>query len=131
MDTLAINEVTLEFSLLGPFGAKAFWTMMAFFLIGALIRKFIAWKKRNVKSDRSPVAHDWSFWVRDNAPDFGLGFLLAFVTVRWPMVIIEPLLESQFPTMPVDEALLLGCVLAGLGLDKISEMISKIAGLKK
>ena len=128
MDTT--QTVQLSFSIWGAYGFSAFWTMMGFLFIGACIRKLFRYSRRDKKSKRTPQKSTLSFWFRDNLPDFALGFLTAFAVVRWPIVFVEPLLQQTFPNMPIDEGLLLGCVLAGVGIDKLTEMIAHFSGLK-
>jgi len=114
----------------GVYGKDAFLVMMTWMLIGALLRKLTQLSRRKPSSPLSPRKFSPVYWLQDNWSDMAIGFILAIITVRWPDLYLKPLISLVMPANETLDALFLGSLLAGLGIDIIAERISKLANLK-
>jgi hypothetical protein len=114
----------------GPHGPQMFIAMMGFLLVGALLRKSIRLKQRKPHSASSPRRFCFHYWWKDNRADMTIGFLIAFIFVRFPALYIEPVIAASLPTIDPHEGLLAGSILIGFGIDYLSERLATIANLK-
>jgi hypothetical protein len=124
------TELNSSEMLFGPHGPLMFGIMMLFLLVGAIIRKGILLRQRKVSSQSSPRKFKLSYWLQDNWGDMFIGFMLAFIMVRFPFMYIEPMAKTIFPTIPVEELLFAGSVVVGYCIDKIAEQLSRTFKLK-
>lgn len=123
-------DATTASLVFGPNGARMFAAMMFFLLLGALLRKIVRLHQRKPSSHSSPRKFHLAYWLRDNWADMAIGFIIAFVLVRFPAIYIEPAAKALFPSIPADEILLVGSLLVGFCIDIVAERLSKILKLK-
>lgn len=116
--------------LFGPNGLQMFCIMMGFLLIGALLRKLYRLSRRKPASHTSPRNLTLRYWLQDNWVDLTFGFVFALVAVRFPALCIEPVMAFIPGNMETNEELLMGCLVIGYGIDKVSEYLATKWNLK-